>query len=57
MTFHDLDGNQVARYTGATTDATEFLWLGEYVVEGIYKEKSFVKYKRERKKQVKRGQG
>ena len=27
--FFDLDGNPVARYTGATRDAREFRWLGE----------------------------
>ncbi len=46
--FFDLEGNLVARYTGATRDAAEFMWLGEYVVEGRYKETTFPKYKRER---------
>jgi thioredoxin-related protein len=46
--FFDLDGNLVARYTGATRDAREFLWLGEYVVEGAYARTSFTRYKRER---------
>lgn len=46
--FFDLEGNLVARYTGATRDAAEFMWLGEYVVEGLYKETTFPKYKRER---------
>ncbi len=49
--FFDLEGEQVARYTGATRDAREFLWLGQYVAEGIYREKSFTRYKREKKKQ------
>ena len=49
--FFDLEGEQVARYTGATRDAREFLWLGEYVAGGIYREKSFTRYKREKKKQ------
>jgi thioredoxin-related protein len=46
--FFDLDGNLVARYTGATGDATEFMWLGEYVVQERYKEIAFPAYKRER---------
>jgi thioredoxin-related protein len=46
--FFDLDGNLVARYTGATGDATEFMWLGEYVVQERYKEITFPAYKRER---------
>lgn len=45
--FFDLDGNLVARYTGATRDAAEFLLLGRYVVEGAYKDTTFTKYKRD----------
>jgi thioredoxin-related protein len=48
--FFDLDGKLVARYTGATRNAEEFRWLGEYVVEGAYKSTSFTRYKRQRKK-------
>lgn len=46
--FFDLDGNLVARFTGATGDATEFMWLGEYVVQERYKDVTFPAYKRER---------
>jgi thioredoxin-related protein len=53
--FFDLQGNLIARYTGATRDAKEFLWLGEYVVDGAYKSTSFTRYKRERRQQA--GQG
>ena len=49
LQFFDLDGKPVARYTGATADAQEFLWLGEYVVQGVYKDMPFTKYKRERR--------
>ena len=49
--FFDLDGKLVARYTGATRDAKEFRWLGEYVVEGAYTKTSFTRFKRERLKQ------
>ena len=44
--FFDLDGNMVARYTGATGDSAEFMQLGQYVVDGEYKETTFTKYKR-----------
>jgi thioredoxin-related protein len=44
--FFDLDGNLVARYTGATGDSEEFMKLGQYVVEGAYQETTFTKYKR-----------
>lgn len=46
--FFDLEGNLVSKYIGATRDAEEFQWLGEYVVEGRYKELPFPRYKRER---------
>ena len=49
LMFFDLDGKPVARHTGPTADAREFLWLGEYVVDGIHKTQSFTQYKRERR--------
>jgi thioredoxin-related protein len=49
--FYDLNGKQLARYTGATSGIDEFLWLGEYVVEGIYEDMPFTRYKRLRRKQ------
>jgi thioredoxin-related protein len=48
--FYDLEGNLVARYTGATSGPDEFRWLGDFVVGGKYKETSFTRYKRERSK-------
>ena len=49
--FFDLDGNPIkrARFTGATNGPDEFLWLGEFVKNGTYKEMSFTRYKRQRK--------
>ncbi|NEX22519.1 thioredoxin fold domain-containing protein [Thiorhodococcus mannitoliphagus] len=52
--FFDLDGNMVARYTGAARDAAEFMLLGTYVVEGHYKDMSFPQYKRERRETAKK---
>ncbi len=50
--FYDLNGNVVARYTGATSGVDEFLWLGEYVAEGKYKDMPFTRYKRLKRKQL-----
>ena len=49
--FFDLNGDPIkgARYTGATNGPDEFLWLGEYVANGIYNEMSFTRYKRSKK--------
>ena len=49
VAFFDLDGHQVHRHTGRTAGAEEFLWMGEFVAKGIYREKSFSAYKREKK--------
>jgi thioredoxin-related protein len=49
--FFDLNGKRVARYTGATNDIEEFLLLGQYVVDEIYKSMSFNRYKREQQNQ------
>ncbi len=46
--FIGTDGQELARYTGATRDIEEFLWLAEFVVNGDYKKKNFQAYRRER---------
>lgn len=45
--FYDLDGQPIARYTGATQTPAEFLLLGRYVVEGAYRQMPFSAYKRQ----------
>jgi thioredoxin-related protein len=47
--FYDLEGRPVVRYTGPTSGVQEFLWLGEYFVDGHYKDLHFTKYKRQKK--------
>lgn len=42
--FVAVDGREVARYTGATRDAEEFLALGRYVAEGHYAKATFEAY-------------
>lgn len=49
--FYDLEGNRVARYTGATSGVEEFMLLGKFVAEGHYKDTNFTKYKREHRSQ------
>ncbi|MEW8375210.1 MAG: thioredoxin family protein [Candidatus Thiodiazotropha sp.] len=48
--FFDLDGNMITRFTGATNDAQEFLWLGEFVVDDHYKTTNFSRYKRDKRR-------
>ncbi|WP_019625032.1 thioredoxin family protein [Thioalkalivibrio sp. ALJT] len=45
--FFDLDGEPIARFTGATRDTREFLQLGEFVAEGHYQDQNFTRFKRE----------
>lgn len=54
--FFDLSGERIMRFIGATTGPEEFLWLGEFVAEGVYKEvdesgrpMTFAKYKRQKR--------
>jgi len=51
--FYDLEGNQVVRYTGATSSVEEFMWLGEFFVSGEYQNSKFSRYKRDKKKSLK----
>lgn len=44
--FFDLEGNPVARHTGPTRDADDFMMLGRYVVEGAYKQMPYERYKK-----------
>jgi len=48
----DLDGKRIARFTGRTSGAEEFMLLGQYVVEKKFEKMSFLKYKRTMKKKV-----
>ena len=50
MAFFDLEGKRIVRYTGATSNAEEFMLLGEFVVSGEYKNMSFTRYKRAKRK-------
>jgi thioredoxin-related protein len=52
--FFDLEGNMITRFTGATNDAQEFLWLGEFVVNDHYKTTNFSRYKREKRKALRK---
>lgn len=45
--FFNLDGEPIARFTGATRNVREFMQLGEFVVEEHYKDQNFTRFKRE----------
>lgn len=47
IAFFDLKGNLVQRYTGKTSGVNEFMLLGKYVANDVYKTMPFIKYKRE----------
>ena len=52
--FFDLEGNRIFRHTGKTSGVEEFIWMGQYVADGIYKETSFTRYKRNKRKEKKK---
>jgi thioredoxin-related protein len=47
--FYGTDGKRLTRYTGITRNPEEFLWLGEFVVDGHYKDQKFTVYKRKKR--------
>jgi len=56
--FVDLNGKELTRYTGVTRDADEFMWLGQYVVDDLYKKMTFSQYRNKKRMQAtKVGQG
>ncbi len=59
MAFFDLDGERIFKYVGATSGIEEFLWMGEYIADDIYRQKDdsgrnirFARYKKMKKKQA-----
>lgn len=44
--FVGADGKEMARYTGATRDAREFMELGRFVVEGHWRKQDFPQFYR-----------
>lgn len=50
--FYDLNGEQVVRFTGATADPREFMWLGEFFFDGHYKGMRFSRYKRQKREEA-----
>ena len=48
--FFNLEGKLIQRFTGATNDAQEFMWLGEFVADGHYKTTRFSRFKRAKRK-------
>jgi len=49
IAFFDLNGKLVHKHIGKTNGVDEFLLMGDYVVEGAYKEMPFIRYKRSKK--------
>ena len=49
IAFYDLDGKQVHRHTGRTSDTGEFMLMGKFVAEGHYNKTRFTRYKRDQR--------
>jgi thioredoxin-related protein len=52
IAFFDLDGKLITRHTGVTRNAREFLWLGEFIVDGHFRTQTFTAYKRDKYRQT-----
>ena len=48
--FYDSKGELLTKYTGVTKNAADFMLLGEFVVDGHFKDQRFSKFRRERNK-------
>ncbi len=46
IAFFDLNGKRIHRHIGKTNGVQEFMWMGEYIVSGAYKNTPFIRYKR-----------
>ena len=50
IAYYNLDGKMIYRHTGKTSGVDEFMWLGEYIANEVYKKKiRFSKYKRKKR--------
>ena len=49
IAFFDLNGKLVHKHIGKTNGVEEFMLMGEYVVDGAYKDMPFIRYKRSKK--------
>ncbi|MCK4865102.1 MAG: thioredoxin family protein [Gammaproteobacteria bacterium] len=55
IAYYDLSGKLIYRHTGKTSGVDEFMWLGEYIANGVYKKKiRFSKYKRQKRAEKKK---
>ncbi|MDH5395979.1 MAG: thioredoxin fold domain-containing protein [Gammaproteobacteria bacterium] len=56
IAFFDLNGKLIHRHTGKTSGVEEFMWLGEYIEKGLYKNKKlpFSHYKRQQRENKKK---
>jgi len=54
IAFFDLEGNRIFRHTGKTAGVEEFMWMGEFIASGKYKETSFTRYKRNKRQELKK---
>jgi thioredoxin-related protein len=51
IAFYDTSGKRVYRYIGRTNGVQEFMWLGQYVINGDYKKMPFIRYKKQQRQQ------
>ena len=53
IAFFDLNGKRIYRHTGKTSGVDEFMWLGEYIANGVYKKMRFSAYKKQKRAEQK----
>lgn len=54
IAYYNLDGKMIYRHTGKTSGIEEFMWLGEYIANALYKKKiRFSHYKKQKRAEKK----
>ena len=48
--FYDLTGKRIHRHIGKTSSVGDFMLMGKFIAEGIYKDMRFTKYKKSLRK-------
>ena len=51
--IYDLNGKPIYRHTGKTAGTSEFMWIGEYIVDGHYKKMRYLPFKRKKRNELK----
>jgi len=50
--IYDLNGKPIHRHTGKTAGVSEFMWIGEYIIDDHYKKMKYIPFKKQKRKEL-----